>query len=707
MALIGKIRKNFWFVLILLGLALAAFIMMDMSGSSGPAGAVTDLTIGKIAGTKVNYQDFQQTEQAYFRNAQLDPFQKRKDIWDFYVEKALIENEADALGMNVSYDELMDLQFGVNQSPIVRSNWTDPQTGQVDQASLQQFRTAIENGEELNPEFRAYWAEQEKQIVKDALQSKIYSLINKGVYTPAWMAEESFKMENTTADFKYVKVPFADMDVAGIEVSDSDITDYMKENSAQFDVDEETRMAKLAVFNVAASQEDIDTIKSRMNVMKREFATTEDDSMFVVTNRGSYTHIYGTKEQMPESARDELSALAIGDVYGPFQEGDYLYVVKMIDKRPVPDSVEAKHILRTADRNNPEAVAQAQAYIDSLVTVLRSGNVDFETLARENSQDPTVAQNGGDLGKFTQSTMVREFGDICFLQGTTGGVYTTITDYGVHLIRIEDQVFTTDEDKFRIASVIQPIIPSQETQDSIYDVVSEIVSSSRSEEELQSAIDAIEGVELTRTSAVRKNDFSIADLGPGQTSRDIIIWMFDSTTDRGDVSPEIYRYTDPVNYYDNKYVVAMLDRVLPKGLRPIDEVRAQVEPIVLNRKAAEKMAADLSFSSLEDLASQLGTEVETATNVALSADFVPGVGSEPEVIGAAYNLDIQSVSKPIVGNSGLFVISPLSVNAAPAANNIPFLKQNIATSTKSQVNFKVLQGLRENADIKDNRSTFF
>jgi len=707
MALIGKIRKHFWFVLILLGLALAAFIMMDMTGSSGPAGAVSDLTIGNIDGQKINYQDFQQTEQAYFRNAQLDPFQKRKNIWDFYVERALIGNEAEAMGLDVSYDELMDLQFGVNQSPIVKSNWTDPQTGQVDQASLQQFRTAIENGEALNPEFEAYWAEQEKQIVKEALQGKLYSLINKSVYTPAWMAEESFKMENTTADFKYVKIPFAEIDGEGVEVTDADIKAYMQENSSQYEVDEETRTAQLAVFEVEASQEDIDTIKSRMRALKTEFRKTDDDSLFVVSNRGSYTHIYGNSEQLPDAAREDLMALEIGEVYGPFQEADYIYVVKMIDKRMVPDSVEARHILRSADRSNPESVAQAQAYIDSLASVLAQGEVDFETLARANSQDPSVTNNGGSMGKFTQSRMVREFSDVCFLKGEEGGIYTTVTDYGVHLIEVQDQIFSNDEEKYRIASIIQPVIPSQETQDSVYDIVSEIVSNSRTLSELEASMREVSEVELTPAPPVKKNDFKLADLGPGQTSRDIITWMFDSTTDTGDVSPEIYRYTDPVNYYDNKYVIAVLDQVIPKGLKPVSEVRAQVEPIVMNKKKGEKLASGLQVSSLEDLASQYNTEVQTATDVALTADFVPGVGSEPEVIGAAYNIEVQAVSKPIVGNSGVFVISPLSVNEAPAANNIPFLKKNIATSTKSQVNFKVLQSLKDKAKIKDSRSTFF
>ena len=362
--------------------------------------------------------------------------------------------------------------------------------------------------------------------------------------------------------------------------------------------------------------------------------------------------------------------------------------------------------LETADRTNPASVAAAQAYIDSLKVVLEGG-ADFEAVARENSQDPSVATNGGDMGKFTQTRMVREFGDVCFITGTKGGTYTTVTDYGVHLIKVEDQIFDDEEEKYRIATVIEPVIPSTTTQDSIYDNVGEMVSESRSIEDLNEALAAIDNIELTSASPVMKNDFSIANLGPGQTSRDIITWMFDSTTSKGDVSPEIYRYTDQVNYYDNRYVIAVLEEIVPKGLKRVDDVRAQIEPIVLNRKKGEKLASEMNVVSLEDLASKYGTQVETASDIAVTSDFVPGVGSEPKVIGSAFNVDVQAVSKPIVGNSGVFVISPLSVNAAPAANNVPFLKKNIATSTKTQVSFKVLQGLRKSANIDDERSTFF
>lgn len=708
MALIGKIRKNFWLVLVLLGLALAAFIMMDMSGSGGPAGAVTDMTIGEINGEKINYQDFQQTEQAYYRNAQLDAFQKRKNIWDFYVERALINDEADAMGLAISYDELMDLQFGVNQSPVIKSNWTNPQTGQVDQATLQQYRTAIENEEPMNPEFVAYWAEQEKQIVKEALQAKLYSLINKSVYAPSWLAEESFKLENSKVDFDFVKIPFDEIDGSGIEVTDQDIKEHMQKYPAEYKNEEETRVAKLAIFNVEPSATDVNNMMTNMNAISDEFAITENDSIFAISNGGSYSPVYGTPDMLPEVARDQITELQPGEVYGPFEDQDFLFIVKMIDRKPVPDTVEAKHILRTADRANVEAVAEAQAYIDSLKTVYQNGG-DFEALAREHSQDPSAATNGGDLGKFTQNTMVREFSEVCFLTGKKGGLYTVTTDYGVHLIKIEDQIFNNDDDKFRISTITQAIIPSQETQDSVYDIVSEIVAQSRSEEDLQKAIDELADPNVTLDSAdpVKRNDFKIADLRAGQSSRDIISWMFDSTTERGDISPEVYRYTDPVNYYDNQYVVALLDRIIPKGMKDVDDVREQLQTVVLNRKKGEKLASEMQFTSLQDVAGQYNTEVQSAADVAVLSEFVPGVGSEPEVVGAAFTLDPQSVSQPIVGNSGVFVISPLGVNEAGAANNIPFLKKNLATSTKSQVNFKVLQSLKERAKVEDKRATFF
>ena len=706
MALIGKIRKHFWFVLLLLGLALAAFIMMDMTGSGGPGGQQSNLTLGSVGGEKISYQDFQRTESAYFKNANIDLFQKRKSIWDYYVEKSLINKEADALGIDISRDEMLELQFGPQQSPIIQANWRDPNTGQVDMATLNQFRTAIENGDPLNPEFSSYWREQAKQIEKDAKQTKLMNIINKSVYTPTWMAEESFKQENTKADFKFVKIPYDQIPADGIELTDADFKSYMVKNPLAFEKDEETRIGKFASFDVVASEQDKSDIRANMLDLKREFLITKDDSIFATGNRGTYSHLYATNDQLPESARDSIANLQPGQIYGPFEESGFYMIVKLLDKRVVADSASAKHILRTSTRTDAASVATARAYIDSLERVYRAGGVSFEDLAKAHSQDPTAATNNGDLGTFTQSSMVREFSDACFLYGKKGGLHKVTTDYGVHLILIENQIFNNQDTKYRVSSIGQAIVPSQETQDAMYDKVSEIVAANRDLASLETALEG-EDIALQLTPELKENDFDIAGLGSGQDSRDIIQWLFDDTNEIGELSPDVYRYTDKVNYFDSKYIIMGLDAIIPEGMKSINSVRDQIEVAVLNQKKGEKFVSGLNVSSLDQFASDNNVSVENATGIALSAAFVPGVGNEQEVIGAAHALEINAVSQPIVGTSGVIVVQPTSRQDASAPSNIPYIKQSLSTTTRSQVAFKIMENLKKRAKVEDFRSTFY
>jgi len=302
--------------------------------------------------------------------------------------------------------------------------------------------------------------------------------------------------------------------------------------------------------------------------------------------------------------------------------------------------------------------------------------------------------------------MVKEF-TVASFKGKKGGLYTVQTDYGVHLIKVENQVFNNQDNKFQIATIGQAIIPSEQTQGDMYDKVSEILSNNKTYDSLKAAVDAESDVTLTSSPSIKKNDSAVGTLGSEQTSRDMVLWAYDSNTSIGDVSPEIYRYTDRVKYYDNKYVIATLKSINPKGMKSVASVKDQIEAAVMNKKKGQKFASALSVTSLEDVASQNAVEALTASGVSMVAQFVQGVGNEPKVIAAAFNLAPQTVSKPIVGNSGVFVISPLSQQPASAPNNIPFLKTSLATSTKSQVSFKIMENLKKRANIEDGRSIFF
>jgi len=101
-----------------------------------------------------------------------------------------------------------------------------------------------------------------------------------------------------------------------------------------------------------------------------------------------------------------------------------------------PEKVHASHILIQVPKDaDAAAKAQARAKIDDLLKQARGG-ADFAELAKQNSQDPGSATNGGDLGFFAQGQMVGPFNDAAFAQkpGTISDVVET--NFGFHIIKV-------------------------------------------------------------------------------------------------------------------------------------------------------------------------------------------------------------------------------------------------------------------------------
>jgi peptidyl-prolyl cis-trans isomerase D len=110
MGLISNIRKHLWFVTILIALALIGFIVMDMTTGKGAIFNNTD-TLGKVAGEKINYKDFLQTEKVLYNNTDVDYFGRKEYLWNQYVERILLNKEADNNGTGVSEPELKCISF--------------------------------------------------------------------------------------------------------------------------------------------------------------------------------------------------------------------------------------------------------------------------------------------------------------------------------------------------------------------------------------------------------------------------------------------------------------------------------------------------------------------------------------------------------------------------------------------------------------------
>ena len=710
MALIGTIRKNFWFVLILLGLALAAFILMDMTSAPSLGGAAPgQMTMGEVNGEKIDYREFQVTENVLFNGAG-DVFEKRNSLWNYMIDKAIVSQESKALGMGVSEQEIMDLEFGTNMSPIIQQNWRNPNTGQIDVAQLQQIKNQIETGVDMEDNLRQFWIEQRKQIITTHLQDKLNNITTKAMYTPTWMAEMTHAEQNATVDFEFVKIPFSQINDPSITVTDDDYKSYINSHAASYTNDEESRALDLAVFNVYPTAADSSLWKTEVTELAKEFRNTTNDSLFLVSKESRYQDFYFSLDQLATSSPviNELApTFEIGQVSEAFIENGRYNTFKVIDRRVVPDSVTARHILKNAVQGNALSMANAEKVIDSLMTVLNNRTGNFADLAASFSDDTASKADGGEMKNFAQGAMVPQFNAVCFYDGKPGNLYKVKTQYGVHLVEILNQKFNTRDPKYKIGVVGVPIIPSKETQDAAYEEVAELIGANPYWDALSGELGNKPHVETDIVRNLKQNDYTLSTLGGGSTSRDIIKWAFESGTDINDVAPNVFTYTDEINYYNNKYVVASLKSTSPAGLMSVDDARSSLEFLVLNEKKGQFLANKIGSSDISSVASQNNSSVETTSGVSFGSTSVPVLGNEPKVVAQAFNTAIGQSSQAIIGNEGVYVVKPTNKTEATAAPNIVTLRSLNTTTSRTSAGFKLFEGLRKAAKVEDKRFTFF
>ncbi len=706
MALIGSIRKHFWFVLIIIGLALAAFVIMDMVGAGNRGGMAGQFNIGKVNGQSLDYRDFQQAESSLYSGSG-DIYGAKAAVWDYMVEKAIIADEAETNGLAVPTEELKNLLFGSNPAPIVRQMYTDPNTGQFNRSALLEVKQAIEGGQLLNPSFEARWAEIEKQVRTEKLKEKMGTAVAKGLYTPTWMVQQRQSYANQMVSFNYVKVPF-DFIEEDLTITDEDVESFIAGKEDQYTKDKETRMIRYAVMDVLPTAADTALRKETIMEYIQEFKVTENDSIYAINHDGFYSPYYNKTEDLPEVIRDVMPTIEVGDVYGPYEDQGSFFAIKLKDKANIPDSVEARHILRsTVVTQGGSSVEDARAFIDSLKTLLETGVATFDSLAIKHSQDPGSSFNGGELGSFTQGRMLPEFNEACFKGGREGGLYVVTTQVGVHLIEVQDVVFNDTEDDYQVAFITNAITPSDETQNDLEGEMSELITSYRTLAELEEAISGRTDITIETEGPFELNDYNITGLGVDQTSRDIIRWAFEETTSQGDISPELYTFTDNINYFDSKYVIAGLEEIIPPGLPTTEALKLQLSTEINRQKKGQQIASQISGSDLNAIASNFSTEIDSVGNALFTTTSLPGMGNEPKVLSKALSMNDGEVSSPIVGNNGVYVVKVTKKESANTSSNIPFERRTLTMAARSQSTLKLMDALKEIADIEDSRSRFF
>src|SRR5688500_6542803 len=518
------------------------------------------------------------------------------------------------------------------------------------------------------------------------------------------MAVQLQAEQGSAIDVKYVAIPLDKVDSSEVKVTDEDYKKFMKENEGMLRRKEEFRTVDFVVFNVVPTAEDTAIVRTAISERVEAFRATDNDSLFVENNFGIIDAVYFKKDDLSAVVADTLFDLPFGSVYGPYIDGTEYRAVIVFDKKIIPDSVKSRHILIQA-KTEAEAVA-AYKTIDSLKTLIESGQERFDSLAMMFSQDGS-RDKGGDLGFSAAGRMVKPFNDVLFYEAEPGELKIITTQFGVHLVEVTDRKFIENEQGVKLAYLVEPIVPSEETQASVYDDALEFSGNNRTIEALKKSVAENPAMSIETADGLTANAYQFSNLGSGGTSRDIIRWAFDPSSEPGQVAPEVFIYDEPTLFYNSRYIVPALKRVVKPGISTLAEVKENFAEQVKNRKRAEILAAKITSKDLNAIASEYGVEVDTLDNVNFNMSYLPALGNQTRLIGRVAVMEIGEVSEPIIGEDAVYVAEILGRTEASLSTDIASFRQQVSTAGRGSVDSRLMEAVKANAKLKDNRFTFY
>tara|TARA_B100000900_G_scaffold416193_1_gene449913 strand:- start:4677 stop:6734 length:2058 start_codon:yes stop_codon:yes gene_type:complete len=681
-----SIRNRSGLLMVVIGVAMFAFIMMDLM-SSQRGGASVDLAVGEVHGEEIDVQEFEARVQRQFdmqkqNNPSVEVEQVRNSVWTLLTRELVFQKEYDASGIAVCNEELFDMIQGPDPYPTIKQSFTNPETGAFDRTRLLQYlKEDMDN--DPTGQARAQWVQFEEALYKERLNRKYSNAIAKGLHVSDFEAAQSYQEQSEVRNVSYVAVSYRSIADSLVPLNDNELYDYMKVNSENYQQDA-SRTLEYVVFPVNPSKEDDAAALDWAKDIKEDFASAEDNEAFVrrysdVTNARM---IYADKQTLGVSTLPLFDA-AVGTVAGPFQEGRNNYrLAKLVDVQNRPDSVQARHILLKD--------ANAQNTADSLKKLIEQG-ASFSKLAESLSQDPSSAINGGDLGWFPEGRMVAEFNEACF-SGKRGELQVVASQFGIHLIEVTKK--SKSVKKVKIAFIDRNVVPSNETYQGIFTKAGKFAAENSNNEQFnQSAMD--NNLSKRIADNLLESTQTISGL---DNPRQLIRWAYEAQL--GQVSD--------VMEFGNKFIIATLTQIKEEGMQELDEVRASVSAIVRNEKRAEMLINQLSGETdLNTLAIDYAADVKTAEGMTFNNNNVTGIGEEAAFIGAAFAVPEGTTTDPFAGLNAVYVVRVDQVITAPTNTDNSSVSKVSKINFQSRANYEAYQALEELAEVKDNRAKFY
>ena len=705
MAILENIRKRTTILILIIGLALFAFVVSGVftNNNGGKIGS----SVGEINGEDISIDAFRhKVENASRRyGAQASSMQLVNSVWNQEVRNTILSQQFEDLGIDIQQDQIINF-IKMNPSYSQNPQFLDG-NGVFNEAKFKEFRATLKS---TSPAQFQLWLQDEQAIVQMAKEQVYFDLIKAGVGATLKEGELDYKLANDKIDIKYVRVPYTSIPDSSVNVSKKEIQTYINDHKKDFK-QETARNIQFVYFEEKPSAADEKAVKDEIvkllddrveynsatdsNDTIEGFGKTKDVGVFL--DRYSdlkYDTIYKAKRDLPAKFADTLMALQVNQIYGPYLDGNYYKISRMMDKKE-GGSVKASHILisyKGAERANPEVTRtkeEAEKKAEELLKEAKKQGTVFAELARENSDDGVSGPRGGDLGYFQEGMMVEGFNDFVFGH-KVGDIGLVETNFGYHIIHVDDK-----QDVVQIATLARELEPSEETTNKLFTDATKFEMDATSSDHAFTDLAKKDGYIVRPVNKIKEMDENLPGL---DAQRNIVQWAFKSDTEVGDIK----RFN-----VHNGYAVAQLTAKFKEGLMTVEDASPTVLPIIRKKKKAEQIIAANKGKSMEAFAKDNNVSETSASALTIKNPTIPGAGREPAVVGRAFGLAEGKTSDLIEGESGVFIVAVTKKVDAPKLDNYITYANALHTAEVAKVNTEVYSALRDKAEIEDKRPTFY
>ncbi|NQV77429.1 MAG: SurA N-terminal domain-containing protein, partial [Lutibacter sp.] len=261
MAILSKIRDRSMFLILIVGLALFAFVLDPSSIQNFFSSSKVNL-IGQINGEDIDRDEFAQQVEAYKTQSggKATQMQAVNAVWNSMVSEKIFKSQLEKAGIVVGEKDIWDAMVALPE--IQNSQLFKNEINLFDEEKLKEYIANMKDEAETgNTQAWSNWLATEKSI-KDNLERQAYSLlVSVGLGASLKEGERDYMFNNTKMDAKFVFVPYTSIpDSLGL-VSKDEIQEYLKENSKRFKP-EATRSLKYVKFDILPSEVDNAELKN-------------------------------------------------------------------------------------------------------------------------------------------------------------------------------------------------------------------------------------------------------------------------------------------------------------------------------------------------------------------------------------------------------------------------------------------------------------